>query len=198
MSKIVEMYQDDDSIIDGIKNFDEKACTSLHNKHKDYCIRFMKTRYDDYETVKDIFHDALIVFIENVRLKNLKLEKTSIQTYLNSVCYNQIKVRYNIKNKPYLPGDDNEIYNNYKADITDWITELDNIENERLLIIQEELEKLKENGPQCFELLKNFYFKKKTMEQIAEIMNYTNADNAKSQNYKCKERLKKQVLARLK
>jgi hypothetical protein len=36
------------------------------------------------------------------------------------------------------------------------------------------------------------------MEEIAIIMNYTNADNAKNQNYRCKERLRKSVLARLK
>ena len=158
----------------------------------------MKSKFEDDEEIKDIFQDAIIVFIENVRNKNLKLKKTSIQTYLNSVCFNQLKIRFNAKNKPILSGGDEEIYNNYKSDITDWLSEMDSEKNERLAIIQEELEVLKLSGPQCYELLKNYYFKKKTMEQIAKTMNYTNAETAKSQNYKCKERLKKMVLARLK
>lgn len=198
MGKVIDMYFNDDSIIEGIKTFDEEASTSLYNKHKDYCIRFMKSKFEDDEEIKDIFQDAIIVFIENVRNKNLKLKKTSIQTYLNSVCFNQLKIRFNAKNKPILSGGDEEIYNNYKSDITDWLSEMDSEKNERLAIIQEELEVLKLSGPQCYELLKNYYFKKKTMEQIAKTMNYTNAETAKSQNYKCKERLKKMVLARLK
>lgn len=198
MGKVIDMYLNDDSIIEGIKNFDDEACKSLYNKHKDYCIRFMKSKFEDGEEIKDIFQDAIIVFIENVRNKNLKLEKTSIQTYLNSVCFNQLKIRFNLKNKPILSGDNEEIYNNYKSDITEWLSEINSEKNERIEVIQEELEMLKLSGPQCYELLKNYYFKKKTMEQIAKIMNYTNADNAKSQNYKCKERLKKMVLARLK
>jgi hypothetical protein len=198
MGKVVDMYFNDDSIIEGIKSFDTEACTSLYNKHKDYCIRFMKSKFEDEEEIKDIFQDAIIVFIENVRNKNLKLEKTSIQTYLNSVCFNQLKIRFNIKNKPFLSGDDEEIYNNYKADITDWLSEMDSEKNERLTLLQYELDALKISGPKCYEILMNFYFKKKTMEEIAKIMDYTNADNAKTQNYKCKERLKKSVLARLK
>ena len=198
MGKVIDMYFNDDRIIEGIKNFDNDACASLYKKHKDYCIRFMKSKFEDEEEIKDIFQDAIIVFIENVRNKNLKLEKTSIQTYLNSVCFNQLKIRFNIKNKPFLSGDDEKLYNNYKSDITDWLSEMDSEKKERLEIIQVELDRLKISGPQCYELLMNFYFKKKTMEEIAKIMNYTNADNAKTQNYKCKERLKKSVLARIK
>ena len=64
-------------------------------------------------------------------------------------------------------------------------------------IIQEELLVMQEKGPQCFELLKKFFFQNRTMEKIAELMNYTNAENAKAQKWKCQERLKKQVLNRL-
>ena len=77
MGKIIDMYLNDDNIIEGIKNFDNEACTSLYNKHKDYCIRFMESKFDDGEEIKDIFQDAIIVFIENVRNKNLKLKKNN-------------------------------------------------------------------------------------------------------------------------
>ena len=47
MSRIVEMYANDDSIIDGIKKFEDAAVTRLYNKHKDYSLRFMNSKYDD-------------------------------------------------------------------------------------------------------------------------------------------------------
>ena len=191
------MYANDDSIIEGIKKFEDEAVTRLYNKHKDYCLRFMNSKYDDEHTVRDIYQDAVIVFIENVRQKNLKLENTSIQTYLNSICNNQIKVRFGNKGKTVLVDDDSENQNNYNENINDWFNEENDIKNERIKIIQEELIIMKEKGQQCFELLKKFFFEKKTMEKIADQMNYTNAANAKAQKWKCQERLKKQVLNRL-
>ncbi len=197
MSRIVEMYSNDDSIIDGIKKFEDDAVTRLYNKHKDYCLRFMNSKYDDEHTVRDIYQDAVIVFIENVRHKNLKLENTSIQSYLNSICYNQIKVRFSNKRKPLLVGDDFDNQNNYNENINDWFNDVNDIKNERMKILQEELIIMKEKGQQCFELLRKFFFEKKTMETIAEQMNYTNSANAKAQKWRCQERLKKQVFNRL-
>ena len=46
-------------------------------------------------------------------------------------------------------------------------------------------------GEPCSELIKDFYINKLSMEQIAEKFGYTNADNAKTQKYKCLQRLKK-------
>ena len=48
-----------------------------------------------------------------------------------------------------------------------------------------------ELGEPCSELIKDFYINKLSMEQIAEKFGYTNADNAKTQKYKCLQRLKK-------
>jgi hypothetical protein len=40
-------------------------------------------------------------------------------------------------------------------------------------------------------LMRAFYFENKSMVQIGEQFGYTNADNAKTQKYKCLTRLKK-------
>ena len=199
MSRIAEMYQNDESIIEGVRNYDDAAVSSLYKKHKDYCLRFMHSKYDNEQTIQDIYQDAIIVFIENIRNKDFKLtNNSSIQNYLNSICYNQIKVRFNKKNKPVLVGDDFENHNSYNENINDWFNDVNDIKSERMKVIQEELMLMKEKGQQCFELLKHFFFENRTMDKIAQLMSYTNADNAKAQKWKCQERLKKQVLNRLK
>ncbi len=196
MNRVVRMYSTDDSIIEGIREYDDEAATALYKKHRDYCLRFMNSRYQDEDTVLDIYQDAVIVFIENVRSKNLRLVNSTIQTYLNSICYNQIRIRFNKKNQPVLIGDDLEVLNNFNEDIVEWLNDYGDLKSERVKIIQEELLIMKEKGQQCFELLKKFFFEKKTMETIATEMNYTNAANAKAQKWKCQERLKKQILIR--
>jgi hypothetical protein len=46
-------------------------------------------------------------------------------------------------------------------------------------------------GDPCSKMLKAFYFNKKSMQEICTEFGYTNADNAKTQKYKCLTRLKK-------
>jgi len=46
-------------------------------------------------------------------------------------------------------------------------------------------------GEPCKSLLESFYFKNKSMLDIAQDFGYTNAENAKTQKYKCLMRLKK-------
>ncbi len=195
MSNVIPIGYNDENIVEGLKNFDETACNHLYNKHKDYSMRFMNKMYYDEDTNKDIYQDAVIVFIEKVRANKLQLVNTSIQTYLNSICRNLVLIRLNKKNKPVLMGENWE--SNYSDDYVDWFDDQAEVKNNRIKIIMEELELMKEKGQVCFELLKKVFFENKTMEALASLMNYTNADNAKNQSYRCRERLKKQVFERL-
>ncbi len=53
-------------------------------------------------------------------------------------------------------------------------------------------------GEPCKSLLDAYYFQKKSMLDIATDFGYTNADNAKTQKYKCLMRLKKLFFAQYK
>ncbi len=196
MSKVVALYQTEKAIIEGVKNFEDAAATILYNKHKDYCIRFTARMYDDTETIQDIYQDAVIVLIENIRHKNLILENTSIQTYLNSICRNQVLSRVKSSKKmKYITNDD--IENSFDEKIDDWLDDLNSLKSERLIIISEELLKMKDDGGKCYDLLALFYFESRTMDYIAQKLEYTNADNAKNQKSRCQKRLKEQVFNRI-
>lgn len=53
-------------------------------------------------------------------------------------------------------------------------------------------------GEPCKSLLDAYYIKKNNMQEIASVFGYTNADNAKTQKYKCLMRLKKLFFAQYK
>jgi RNA polymerase sigma factor (sigma-70 family) len=210
MSKIVSISISDEEIIDGIKSHDDKATTALYNNHKDYCMRFMDKMYWDNDTNQDIYQDAIMVFIKNVKSKNLKLENTSIQSYLNSICKNQIKIRLKKENKNNLNINtefDNKFIKDktnifYEENINDYQIKDFNFDDnevitERVKIILEELEVMKDKGPACFKLLKSIFYENRKLEVIASLLNYTNTRNVITQSYKCRERLKKQVFKRL-
>jgi DNA-directed RNA polymerase specialized sigma24 family protein len=53
-------------------------------------------------------------------------------------------------------------------------------------------------GEPCKSLIEAYYLQKKSMQDIAVAFGYTNADNAKTQKYKCLIRLKKIFFAQYK
>ena len=76
---------------------------------------------------------------------------------------------------------------NNLVDVSEDLKEFDEKEAE----IEKMNNSLIDLGEPCSELIKDFYINKLSMEQIAEKFGYTNADNAKTQKYKCLQRLKK-------
>ena len=106
-----------------------------------------------------------------------------IKTYLYSVCRRLWLKKLQRDNK----------YNH----VTELLKETVAVENEieahekqniEMSLMEKALSRI---GEPCRGLLEAFYIQKKTMPQIAEAFEYTNADNAKTQKYKCLLRLKK-------
>ena len=77
---------------------------------------------------------------------------------------------------------------NYEAIAVEDDIEIHERRNAELGIMDRALNSL---GEPCKSLLEAFYIEKKSMDQIAFLFGYTNADNAKNQKYKCLMRLKK-------
>lgn len=103
MEKEIDSFTDS-QIIEMLKESSDNL-DILYNKHRNYCLFFMKKINNNEELNQDIFHDALIVFYEKAIKTDFALT-CSIQTYLNSICRNQILVRFkkNSKHSEYSDG----------------------------------------------------------------------------------------------
>ena len=172
----------DKEIIDLLKKSSDNL-DQLYSRHKDYCMNFMKKINNNEELNQDIFHDALIVFYEKVTRQKFTLN-CSIQTYLNSICRNQILVRFK-KNSKH-----SEYSEEFDERIDDWFEEDSNIKDEKVRATVKALEKLKEIGGKCYEIIRRFFYENHSMDKIAYDLGYTNADNAKNQKARCQKKLK--------
>lgn len=157
----------------------------LYHRHKEYCMNWMK-KINNSEMNQDIFHDALIVFYEKIVKPDFSLT-CSIQTYLNSICRNQILTRFKKDARV------SEFTEDYDEKITDWHENQESEADENIQATQMGLEKLKEMGGKCYEILKRFFYDNHSMAKIAYDLDYTNADNAKNQKARCQKKLKEIV-----
>jgi RNA polymerase sigma factor (sigma-70 family) len=166
----------------------------LYKRHKEYCTNFMKSMYKDHMEVEDIYHDAVMAFYEKVNAPGFQLT-CSVQTYLNSICRNQILKRINHSNRYKIietEGKDGPL-----ESINDTLTDLNDVNSERIQVMKQVLEQMKDSASKCYEILVRFWYKNQNMDTIATHMQFGNADSAKSQKAKCQKQFKLEVFNRL-
>ncbi len=181
-------------IIEKLKHGERDALEVIYYRHKEYCLNFMRSMYDNSEEIKDIYHDAVIVLFEKLIKPEFELTCT-IQTYLNSICRNQVLLRLKKEGKKLVQKFDLE--EDYLDTLTDWYDEIEEGIDEKSKILQDVLSSMRTLSSKCYELLKRFWYLNHSMTKIANDLGYTNADNAKHQKARCQQKLKVQVFKTL-
>jgi RNA polymerase sigma factor (sigma-70 family) len=135
------------------------------------------------EEAQDIFQDSVLSFYQYVLEGNFK-EGASVDAFIFSVGRNKWINRAKQRNK-LVSGvtEDNLGQTNPEEEGFSKIMDDDNTDKMNAL-----LEKL---GERCKQLLTYSIFYNLKMTDIAEKMAFSNADTAKTKNYKCKKRLMK-------
>ena len=137
----------------------------------------------------DIFQEAMIVLFEKSKSPEFELN-CHLKTYLYSVCRRLWLKKLQQMQRFVKQSDDVEQIIPVEEDL-----EIHEKRQTDFLIMESALAKI---GEPCKSLLEAYYIRKKQMQQIATEFGYTNADNAKTQKYKCLVRLKKLFFAQYK
>jgi RNA polymerase sigma factor (sigma-70 family) len=193
----------DSELINLIKK-DADFLKHIYNKTKSLCIKFMQKQCNgvDLIEIEDIYHDSLIVLHNKAKSDNFQLT-CNLQTYLNSICRNQLLNQFKQSGKIIsFPDnenrdDDNHDDNLYDLKITDWLpynkynfNEENDFNDDRIKAIMSGLEKMKSIKGNCYDLLSHIYWKKTNIDEIAKIFNYKDNQNARNTSFKCREKLK--------
>ncbi len=141
------------------------------------------------DDARDIFQEAMIVLFEKAKSSSFVLS-CQLQTYLYSVC-RRLWLKKLQKQNRFNPSIETLHETVAVEDEIGWHEKKDN----DFKVMENALQKI---GEPCKSLLEAFYIEKKSMPDIAYAFGYTNADNAKTQKYKCLVRLKKLFFAQYK
>lgn len=170
----------------------------VYKRCKPNCLSFMRKMTDgsisnyDFE---DIFQDASIILYEKIINVNFELT-SSFQTYLNSVCRFQVlntikKSKLNTAYTEDSDDDDDENPMGYRSTITDSLDEIEDQKETQFLAIELALELMRNGKGDCYEILTQFWYHKKSMNDLVEMFGHKNDKSAKTQKHKCQEKLRK-------
>lgn len=135
----------------------------------------------DEGNAADIFQEVMIILFEKCRDGKLKLT-SSVKTYIYSIARNLWLKRLREKRK-----------NVRFYDFEDYV-EMDEDSGDEKKTIPDVKVLIGNIGEACRQLLILFYYRKKSMQEICDRLGYSNADTAKTQKYKCLQKLRKQMV----
>ena len=168
-------------LLKALANHDSKAAETIYKDNFNMVLAFIINNNGSYDEAKDIFQEAMITLYQKAKSGSFVLT-SQIKTYVYSICR-----RLWLKRLQQL-GKTSSGVENFESVPVEEDIEIHERRNIELGIMDRALNSL---GEPCKSLLEAFYIEKKSMDQIALLFGYTNADNAKNQKYKCLMRLKK-------
>lgn len=138
--------------------------------------------YTTKENGEDAFQETFVAFHQNVLNGTLVELTTDLKWYLCRIFHNKIVniLKKNDSKNKSLDSSNVDLHvalNNIEASIED-----EDVKQQVELL-------LRQLDPECRELLVLFYFKKYDMDSIARVLNYLNANSAKTKKYKCLQKL---------
>ncbi len=177
------------ALLKGLAENNSKAIETIYKENFNMVQALVLNNNGSYDEARDIFQEAMITLYEKVQTDSFVLT-CKINTYMYSVCK-----RLWLKRLQQLGR-----YSNQMEGFEETVQVEEDIENhERKNSDFAMMEKaLNHIGEPCRSLLESFYIKKLGMQDLAKQFGYTNADNAKTQKYKCLMRLKKIFFAQYK
>lgn len=147
-------------------------------------IAFLCKKYSlSQEEAEDVFQDSCIAMYENIRAGKLVTLSSKASTYFMQICiFQTLKRLRDVKPSEMV---DEASYNVNKVNV---LIELDGgFTTEQ----QQAMEKLIQSLPvPCNQILWSYYYEEMNMEEIAQLINFSNANSVKAKKSQCMSKLK--------
>ncbi len=169
----------DSQIQEQLRADDKEALKKVYIAYKQEFLNYAKRYPLNREDIIDCYQDAIIAMHQNFATKGLELQNSSIKTYLFGIGKNKL-FRKLKKNGQLI----------HMEKLSDSILEvsIEEIgENPRIAELAMKLNNISES---CQSLLKLFYYRNLTIDEIVEVTDYKDGNTVRSHKSRCIRRLK--------
>ena len=154
----------------------EAELKDIYEKTFQMVARFISKMGGNFEEAKDIFQDALVIYMEVISGNHDKI-KTSERAYLLGIT-KHLWIRKHEASRAFVSMDQFEVSISVPVDF------YPTLDNNRILRF------LEMAGKKCMDLLRAFYYQKIPVKKLAKDLGYSNEHSASVQKYKCLEKVR--------
>lgn len=157
----------------------KKALEEVYTSHRKEFLYYFKSYSLDEADILDIYQDSIVAMHQKFVTDQLELKSSSIKTYLFGIGKNKIFkklkseqrfIRVEVEKKEY-----------------DEVVLEEHTPSELQLSLAKRLEEISES---CQNLLKMFYYRNLTIDEIVELTHYKDGSTVRSQKSRCLRHLK--------
>ena len=169
-------------ILEGVARGDAGSLERLYRDYFPMILNMIVQNNGTEEEAKDVFQEAVIVLYDKVKQHDFELT-SRLKTYIYSVCRRLWLKQLGSKDRTFRDVAAYEDIIVVEEDLA-----MHEEKDLQLTMMEQALDEL---GEPCRTIIRDFYIVNLSMQEICDKFGYTNADNAKTQKYKCLQRLKK-------
>ena len=171
------------NIIDLIKSGDQIVLRKIYDENRDAFVKFSrKYNVEKYDAL-DIYQDSIIILYDNIVNGKIIDLSSKISTYLFAIGKYRIFQLHRDNKKTELTNNLHLEEENIYLDV--------NLHSEKLTKQQKLLKQyFPMLGNRCKEILKLYYFEGYNLDEITEILDYSDKKVLKSQKSRCVRQLK--------
>jgi RNA polymerase sigma factor (sigma-70 family) len=184
MSNNSLLFQDDEALIRSLAIGDSKAINFIYKTNYPTIEKMVFKMNGSMEEAYDVFQDSMTILYEKAKANDLELS-CKLNTYLTSIAKHIWMRKLSSKKRQSFSILHDDV--DYQVAVEDDVSRFAEFEKNvsKLTACFEQI------GEPCNSILKAFYVQNKSMNAIAEEFGYTNPENAKTQKYKCLNRIRK-------
>jgi len=171
------------NIINLLKQGDKSTLEKIYTENRESFINFSKKFHVEKYDAVDIYQDAILVLRENAINGKINNLESSISTYLFAIGKYKIFHSFRLKSKIEFNNDIFLDEENIDFDVNLWDVELTNQQK----LLKKYFKKL---GERCKSVLTLFYYQGYNLDEIKEILDYSDKKVLKSQKSRCIKQLK--------
>jgi RNA polymerase sigma factor (sigma-70 family) len=168
----------DQEVLEKIKQGDQKMLLFLYKRNVDPVRSYIIRNNGNTADVEDMLQEALVILWQNAQKAEFVLS-SKLDTYLYAIAKN-LWLKQLRKGSRMSYSDFESDHAPEMADTTE------EYNDDKFTVLAKYMHQL---GETCKTLLSFFYFEQWDMVQIAEKMQFANADTAKAKKYQCKKKL---------
>ena len=175
------------NIIELLKQRDKATLQKIYNDNRDAFINFANGFHlKEYDSL-DIYHDSIIVLQQNAVNGKIDNLKSSITTYLFAIGKYKIYHAFREKSKLNITNDIEIVEKNFDFDVDLYGK---NATNQQTMLKNG----FKKLGERCKKVLELFYYHGYTLDEITDLLFYSDKNVLKSQKSRCLKQLKKLIV----
>lgn len=184
----MEKIEKDLALLKGLAANHATSIEHIYKENYNMVRQLVMTNSGSEDDAADVFQDTMVVLFEKAASPEFQLQ-CQLKTYIYSVS-RRLWLKKLQQYGRFMKVESMED----TAEVEEDLEEHQKMQS-NFVLMESSMQKI---GEPCKGLLEAYYIKKKQMQEIAVEFGYTNADNAKTQKYKCLVRLKKLFFAEYK